>query len=661
MGWTKMKLGEVLINREGRYKPNDPTIANLKRIDKINFSGQIFISNKGSNTDMILVKKGDLVISGINVEKGAITVYEGEEDITATIHYSSYIFNIDKIDIEFLKVFLRSPDFIQLLKEQVPGGIKTEIKPKHILPLEVFFPDKIEKQKEIAKHFFEKERKFNELDEHLKYQLYQLKNLNQAILQEAVQGKLVTQNPKEESASELHMRIRDEKVKSGKKEKPLPPIKPEEIPFDIPGNWMWCRLGEIAYVTSGSTPSKEAFVDEGIPYLKMYNLRNQEIDFHYKTQYIKEEIHNGQLKRCRAYPGDILMNIVGPPLGKIAIIPESLPECNFNQAAVLIRPMINDCNKYIFWFLNEMSEINAIDTKGVAGQDNISVTQSQLIKIPLPPLSEQKRIVTEIEKQLTKTKQLKEHIIANQQATEQLLKALLHQAFEVKENKAKKVQQTRGKVAEWNSSTPNWDNLVAEPFEKYAVHPVNNIQDIDWEMAMMVACMKNKLGVTYGDVGLQKNVYNTNNLQSIFSKQYAFANSNFGTYCHELKEDLKRNPYLIAQKVANNKEVYAVNPKYSKQVLDKLSATENQEFVQAINRMLSIYEHSFINKETDKIELYNTVLKVALDKNTRDIDSIYQGMEDWKINQTKYKTKAEKFSKLDAERMLKLLMGKKIL
>ena len=90
-------------------------------------------------------------------------------------------------------------------------------------------------------------------------------------------------------------------------------------------------------------------------------------------------------------------------------------------------------NYYINYFLNEKSEINAINTKGVAGQDNISVTQAQSIRIPLPPLSEQTRIVAEIEKQLAKTKQLKEHIIANQQATEQLLKALLHGAFEVEE------------------------------------------------------------------------------------------------------------------------------------------------------------------------------------------------------------------------------------
>ncbi|HCY40326.1 MAG TPA: hypothetical protein DHV48_03080 [Prolixibacteraceae bacterium] len=267
-------------------------------------------------------------------------------------------------------------------------------------------------------------------------QLTQLENLNQAILQEALQGQLVKQNPKDEPASELLKRIKSEKLKSGKKEKPLPPIKPDEIPFEIPESWVWCRLGEIAYITSGSTPSKDAFVESGIPYLKMYNLRNQEIDFHYKPQYIKEEVHNGQLKRCRAYPGDILMNIVGPPLGKIAIIPNSLPECNFNQAAVLIRPYTKQMNYYINYFLNEKSEINAINTKGIAGQDNISVTQAQSIRIPLPPLSEQTRIVAEIEKQLAKTKQLKEHVIANQHATEQLLKALLHGAFEVEEKEA---------------------------------------------------------------------------------------------------------------------------------------------------------------------------------------------------------------------------------
>ena len=131
----------------------------------------------------------------------------------------------------------------------------------------------------------------------------------------------------------------------------------------------------------------------------MYNLRNQKIDFDFKPQYIKAEVHNGKLQRSRTEVGDLIMNIVGPPLGKLAIIPLSLPQANFNQAAVLIRPLLHKAilTKYLFYYLSEMSEINSISTKGSAGQVNISLTQSQNMRIPLPPLSEQNRIIAEIE------------------------------------------------------------------------------------------------------------------------------------------------------------------------------------------------------------------------------------------------------------------------
>ena len=167
----------------------------------------------------------------------------------------------------------------------------------------------------------------------------------------------------------------------------------------LPKGWEWCKLEDIAYVASGSTPSKESFVSNGIPYIKMYNLRNQKIDFDFKPQYIKTETHNGKLQRSRTEVGDLIMNIVGPPLGKLAIIPPSLPQANFNQAAVLIRPLLDKAilTKYLFYYLSEMSEINSISTKGSAGQVNISLTQSQNMRVPLPPLSEQKRIIAELE------------------------------------------------------------------------------------------------------------------------------------------------------------------------------------------------------------------------------------------------------------------------
>jgi type I restriction enzyme S subunit len=426
MGWRKMKLGEVIKNREGRYKPNSPDINGLKRIDKINFSGQIFLSDKSSNTDMILVKKGDLIISGINVEKGALAVYEGEEDILATIHYSSYIFDTAKIDIDFLKVFLRSPDFVQVIKEQVPGGIKTEIKPKHILPLEVYFPETTTEQKAIAQHFFEKEAKLNQLDENFSHQLTLLENLNQAILQEAVQGKLVPQDPNDEPASELLRRIKAEKSKSGKKEKPLPPVKAEEIPFEIPESWVWCRLGEIAESTSGGTPdrSNPKYWNGNVSWLKSGELTDSLIENESEEKITEEGFKNSSAK---LFPqGTLLIALYGATAGKLGILKF---ESTTNQAVCGFFENEYYVTKYLFYYLWAFKRKIIKDSWGQA-QPNISQTYLKNFPLAFPPLFEQTRIVTEIEKQFAKTRQLKEHIIANQQATGQLLKALLHRAFE---------------------------------------------------------------------------------------------------------------------------------------------------------------------------------------------------------------------------------------
>ena len=234
------------------------------------------------------------------------------------------------------------------------------------------------------------------------------KKLRQKILDLAIRGKLVPQDPNDEPASVLLERIRAEKerlIQEGKIKRSKKSASDDEIeaPFEIPESWEWCIVDDFSYVAAGSTPSKDAFVENGIPYIKMYNLRNQKIDFYFHPQYIKPEVHNGKLQRSRTEVGDLIMNIVGPPLGKMAIIPQSLSESNFNQAAVLIRPYLHKeiLVKYLFYYLSQMSEINSISTKGSAGQVNISLTQSQNMRVAMPPLSEQKRIINEIERWFT--------------------------------------------------------------------------------------------------------------------------------------------------------------------------------------------------------------------------------------------------------------------
>jgi type I restriction enzyme S subunit len=259
--------------------------------------------------------------------------------------------------------------------------------------------------------------------------------LKQTLLQLAVMGKLVPQDPSDEPASELLKRIYSEKHRliTAKKIKATPPLEPvdavEEL-FVAPPSWEWVRMGDICRpISSGSTPSSELFqFEEGVPFLKVYNIRNQEINFDYKKQFISSEHHAEKMKRSTLVPGDVVMNIVGPPLGKIAIIPDTFAEWNCNQAIVffgLIPPM---SPQYIYTFLKEGSFLKNIALIGTAGQDNISVTKSKNIAVPLPPLPEQHRIVAKVDQLMALCDQLKTRLTQARQLNEQLASTLAKQA-----------------------------------------------------------------------------------------------------------------------------------------------------------------------------------------------------------------------------------------
>ena len=324
--WQKVKIGDFLFERKGRYKPNDEQIANLPRIEKIDFGGNFHIGNKDSKTDMILIKDGDLVISGINVAKGAIGIYSGE-DVTATIHYSSYTFDSNKINVEYFKRFLKSSEFIELLNEQVKGGIKTEIKPKHILPLEIQLPD-INTQAQIVQHFENVEDDIADVTQEVLKQQSLLKQLKQTILQEAIEGKLTAKwrakNPDIGTAKELLEQIKTEKEKLVKEKKikaskPLAPINEDEISFDIPSSWEWCRLGEVCnYGSSSKIEPKDIKEDTWI--LDLEDIEKESSKLLCK---IRGNERNSSSTKSVFHQFDVLYSKLRPYLDKVIVADEN--------------------------------------------------------------------------------------------------------------------------------------------------------------------------------------------------------------------------------------------------------------------------------------------------------------------------------------------------
>ena len=247
------------------------------------------------------------------------------------------------------------------------------------------------------------------------------KQLKNSILQWAIQGKLVPQDPNDEPASVLLERIRAEKarlVKEGKIKKDknesiifrgddnshyekflaTGEVKciDDEIPFEIPRGWEWCRLGAIGSWGSGATPSKghPEFYGGSIPWLTTGEL-NESYVFDTKVKVTEKALACCSLRKCAT--GDVLIAMYGATIGKVAI---AGCELTTNQACCACTPYYN-YNKYLFYFLMS-NKLNFIKMGEGGAQPNISKEKIVATLCPLPPLNEQRRIVYVVESLIPK-------------------------------------------------------------------------------------------------------------------------------------------------------------------------------------------------------------------------------------------------------------------
>jgi type I restriction enzyme S subunit len=205
--------------------------------------------------------------------------------------------------------------------------------------------------------------------------------------------------------------------------------------WNIPSTWAWKPAVEVCEsIASGSTPTQAAMTpDKGeIPYIKVYNLTQAgHLDFSVKPTFIDRVTHETILRRSRLIPGDILMNIVGPPLGKISVVPGSYPEWNTNQAVVSFRPIKSLHPNLLKYWLLSPPVIKVIEStaKATSGQYNVSLTTCRALPLPIPPRDDQDLIVASIEERISMIDSQEEVIKASIARAFSLRSAILSAAF----------------------------------------------------------------------------------------------------------------------------------------------------------------------------------------------------------------------------------------
>jgi len=256
--------------------------------------------------------------------------------------------------------------------------------------------------------------------------------LKQTLLQLAVMGKLVPQDPNDEPASELLKRIQAEKAKliaegKLKKEKPLAPISEDEKPYELPNGWEWVRLKTIATKITDGTHYTPKYVGNGVPFLSVKDMSSGKLDFS-STRFISELEHGDLFKRCNPEFGDLLLTKVGTT--GIPVIVDTKQPFSIFVSVALIKALWDFINvQYLKLLISSpiVKKQSAEGTEGI-GNKNLVLRKIEEFVLVLPPLAEQHRIVAKVDALMALCDQLKTRIQQANQQQQAIADVLVAQA-----------------------------------------------------------------------------------------------------------------------------------------------------------------------------------------------------------------------------------------
>lgn len=449
MGWQKVKLKEVLKQYRVQHIVQDDVEykqVTISKYDGVTYRGtkigkeigrkrQFIVDLKNYPNTLMLVRQG--------VQDGSIGIAPPEVDgCIATENMP--MFSVEGIDLDYLRFLLKSPYFFdELNKIETTGSAQKSIHERQILEIEIPLPS-IEEQKQFVKELTKLKNGGQEISSELTHQLDLIKQLRQAFLREAMQGKLVDGSKLmaygTETGHELLAKIKAEKAKLIAEKK----IKQgklqdaevlDNLLFDIPEHWVWCNLDDICFNITDGTHQTPQYTKKGRMFLSAQNIK----PFKFMPEnhkFVSEEDYQIYIKNRKPEKGDLLVGRVGAGIGETAVIDQDLDFCIYVSVA-LIQPFKEYINSdYLAQVFNSPYGVryakgNISSKGGSAGNFNLGRIRS--FQIPLPPLHEQEQIVAKLEELMAFCDSLEQSITESQGYNEQLLQQVLREALQGEE------------------------------------------------------------------------------------------------------------------------------------------------------------------------------------------------------------------------------------
>ena len=402
----KFYFYDILEERLNRFTPAQANLLQLKRINKIDFLGKIHMStNQKTRTNMIRIKHGDFVISGINASKGAVSVYQGIDDIIATIHYSSYKINEKNIDRIFFQLLVTSGWFKESLKKLLKSGIKTEIKPKKLLSLSMNIPKSLKAQRRIAEQYSSILFQIDKIKINEEKNKILIKKFKEMIFQKIIEGRFIISDL-ETSQQEYLKRIKksqeQKKFFLKKRQKDIE-RNGYEHKFRIPRHWNLLKLKDILAFgpVNGFSSKKAVSYDTGIKTL----ILTATTSGIFKPKFYKNIEANLSEESCFwIKKGDILVQRSNSleHVGIVAVVDQDVEKMIYPDLMMKLQiiPEVNLDFIHLVLCSHASRKYFRTRARGTANKmPKINQLTLLNLPIPLPPKEEQNQIVHLIKNQ----------------------------------------------------------------------------------------------------------------------------------------------------------------------------------------------------------------------------------------------------------------------